>query len=525
MHLNYHFLKYLAPALNEAFVGNTIVSCFSQSKDELIIETEGSAGPRFIRAHLLPPQVYLGFPEQFHRAKRNSINLFQELLDDKLVKCGVFSFERAFYFDLLSGKKLVIKLHGNRSNVLLYQNESETPSLLFRNEIKEDKELDWKSLDRQLDLSQDRFVELAGNASQYLPTLGNIPRAWLKERGYPEVDIDQKWDLMRELMDILDCPLFALVEKDGVQLSLLPEEYPLKTFSDPIAAANELFHLALVKGNFEKEKNSLIKSYQDQLKRTTSYIEKSTSKLEELKAAAPPSQLADVIMANLHEFGNGKNEAELVDFYTGKMVKVKLKPNQKPQQLAESLYRKSKNRQIELDQIEKTIESKIILKSELEQKIASIEEITGHKGLKTYQKTNKEDKAITKEVSGLPFKVFEFEGFTIWVGKSAKDNDEMLRGYAHKDDLWLHARQVPGSHVIIRMKGMLAIPNTVLERAAGLAAFYSKFKTESLAPVIYTEAKFVRKVKGSAPGSVMVDREKVIMVPPIGPDEATSSKK
>jgi predicted ribosome quality control (RQC) complex YloA/Tae2 family protein len=72
---------------------------------------------------------------------------------------------------------------------------------------------------------------------------------------------------------------------------------------------------------------------------------------------------------------------------------------------------------------------------------------------------------------------------------------------------------------------MLAIPNTVLERAAGLAAFYSKFKTESLAPVIYTEAKFVRKVKGSAPGSVMVDREKVIMVPPVGPDEATSSKK
>jgi predicted ribosome quality control (RQC) complex YloA/Tae2 family protein len=230
-------------------------------------------------------------------------------------------------------------------------------------------------------------------------------------------------------------------------------------------------------------------------------------------------------MANLHEFQNGKTEAELLDFYTGNPVKVTLKPNQKPQLLAESLYRKSKNRQIELDQIEKTIASKVKLKMELEQKIQSIGEITGHKGLKTYQKANREDKAITKEVSGLPFKVFEFEGFTIWVGKSAKDNDEMLRGFIHKDDLWLHARQVPGSHVVIRLKGMSALPNTVLERAAGLAAFYSKFKTESLAPVIYTEAKFVRKVKGSAPGSVMVDREKVVMVAPIGPDEETAARK
>lgn len=526
MHLNYYFLKYLSPALNAEFSGSQILACFSQSKDELILETTGENGIRFIRAHLLPPQVYLSFPEQFHRAKRNSIDLFHELIGDTIQKCGVFSFERAFYFDLASGKKLVFKLHGNRSNVLLYQKEEIIPTLLFRNEIREDKELDWKSLENPLDLSWERFHKLEGNASQFLPTLGTLPRAWLKERGYPEAEIEQKWALIQELLDILDTPLFVLTEKQGeVHLSLLPEPNPIKTLADPITACNELFYLALVKGNFEKEKNSLLKSYQEELKKTESYILKSTSKLEELKNSASPSQLADVIMANLHEFQNGKSEAELLDFYNGKQVKVTLKPNQKPQLLAESLYRKSKNRQIELDQIQKTIASKISLKTELEQKIQSIQSISDFKGLKSYQKTNKEDKAITKEGSGLPFKVFEYEGFTIWVGKSAKDNDEMIRGFVHKNDLWLHARQVPGSHVVVRMKGIATLPNSVLERAAGLAAFYSKFKTETLAPVIYTEAKFVRKVKGSAPGSVMVDREKVIMVPPVGPDEETSARK
>ncbi len=367
---------------------------------------------------------------------------------------------------------------------------------------------------------------MAGNASQFLPTLGAVPRGWLKERGYPEAALEEKWQLMLDLLDLLDSPLFALVEKNGeVHLSLLPEPEAIRTFSDPIQASNELFYLALVRGSFEKEKNSLLRSYQDQLKKTESYIQKASGKLEELQNAAPPSRLADVIMANLHVFSDGKAEAELLDFYTGNPVSIKLKPNQKPQQLAESLYRKSKNRQLELDQIAKTIQAKHALRSELEEKIASLESISEYRQLKNYKKTHKEDKALTKEASGLPFKVFEFEGFTIWVGKSAKDNDEMLRGFIHKDDLWLHARQVPGSHVVIRMKGIATLPNSVLERAAGLAAFYSKLKNDSLAPVIYTQAKFVRKVKGSAPGSVMVDREKVILVPPVGPDEETAARK
>ncbi len=526
MHLNYHFLKFLCPALNKTFAGKKIVACFSQNKDELVIETEDAGESTLIRAHLLPPQIFLSFPSQFSRAKRNSIDLFQDLMADVILRCGVFSFERAFYLDLQSGKKLVFKLHGNRSNVLLYQPGEDRPSLLFRNEIKEDRELDWKTLEKQLDLSKGKFLDLEGNATQFLPTLGPIPRAWLKERSYPEASVEVKWKLMEELRDMLETPLFVLVKKqDEVHLSLLPEDQAIKSFSDPIQATNELFYLALVKGNFEKEKNSLIKSYQDQLKKTDAYIQKSSSKLEELKNSAPPSQLADVIMANLHAFQGGTLEAKLLDFYTGNDVEVTLKPNQKPQQLAETLYRKSKNRQIELNQIEKTIESKISLKAELEQKIKSILAIADFRGLKSYQKTNKEDKALTKEAGGLPFKVFEFEGFTIWVGKSANDNDEMLRGFAQKNDLWLHARQVPGSHVLIRMKGISVLPNSVLERAAGLAAFYSKLKTDSLAPVIYTQAKFVRKVKGSAPGSVMVDKEKVILVPPIGPDEETSARK
>jgi len=526
MHLNYHFLKYLCPELEKLFLGKVIRSCFSQSKDELIIETSDENETLWIRAHLLPPHIYLSFPAQFHRAKRNSIDLFGEILGKKILHCKVFAFERAFYFTLDSGEKLVFKLHGNRSNVLLFSEGHETPRLLFRNEVKEDKELIFYSLENPLDLSFQRFEELEGNASKFLPTLGSIPRTWLKEKGYPEASLEKKWELMQEMLDMLGTPLFSLVENSKeIHLSLLPEPTAIKTFSNPVEAVNELFYLALVKGGFEKEKNVLLKSLNDQLKRTQNYLENSGKKLDELKNSPPPSQMADVIMANLHEFQGGRKEVSLLDFYTGEQILVKLKSNQKPQELAESLYRKSKNRQLELDQIAKTLEAKEIQKKKVQSQIEEIEAIQDFKTLKSYQKKHFKSEATNSNSTGFPFKIFEFEGYTIWVGKSAKDNDEMLRGYIHKDDLWMHARQVPGSHVVIRTKGMPKVPSSVLERVAGLAAFYSKLKNDSLAPVMVTEAKFVRKVKGSAPGSVMVDKEKVLMVPPKGPDEEISRQK
>jgi len=526
MHLNYHFLKFLAPELSTALWGNRIISCFSQSKDELVIETKSEGDSLFIRAHFLPPQIYLCFPRQFHRAKRNSIDLFSEIIGDIIQSCRVFTFERALLLNLHSGKKLILKLHGNRSNVLLYEDEESLPKLVFRNDIKEDKSLDWKTLDRDLDLSWENFELLQGNASQFLPTLGVQPRNWLKEQNYPEVDLSAKWSLIQELLDLLDAPLFSLVEKEGdIVLSLLPEPTSINQFSDPIQAVNELFYKALVLGNFEKEKKQVQKGYQEQLKRTNSYLIKTKEKLNELISSPPPSQFADVIMANLHRFPVSEGEIQLENFYTGDFVLIKLKSKQKPQDLAESLYRKSKNRQLEIDQLERSIHAKTVLAADLKSKLVELEEIEEFKGLKIFLKSNKEEIRGKKNQESLPFKVFEFEGYTIWVGKSAKDNDEMLRNFINKDDIWLHARKAAGSHVVIRMKGMPILPPQVLERAAALAAFYSKLKTDSLAPVIYTESKYVRKVKGSAPGSVMVDKEKVLLIAPKGPDHNTAVEK
>ena len=84
---------------------------------------------------------------------------------------------------------------------------------------------------------------------------------------------------------------------------------------------------------------------------------------------------------------------------------------------------------------------------------------------------------------------------------------------AHKNDLWLHARGVAGSHVIIR-RSSAHFPQRVIEQGAHLAAYYSKARNQSLVPVDYTFRKFVFKVKGGSLGEVNLMEEKTLLVKP-----------
>ncbi|MEQ8810389.1 MAG: hypothetical protein RIE59_15060, partial [Imperialibacter sp.] len=77
-----------------------------------------------------------------------------------------------------------------------------------------------------------------------------------------------------------------------------------------------------------------------------------------------------------------------------------------------------------------------------------------------------------------------------------------------------HAKDVPGSHVVLKWRAGQNFPKPVIEQAAALAAYYSKRKTDTLCPVIFTPKKWVRKPKGAHPGAVIVEREEVIMVEP-----------
>lgn len=520
MHLNYHFFAFLCPALKDKITGGTIISCFSQNKEELIIEINNfETGPFFIRALLLPSNTSLSFPKEFKRSKKNNVNLFPEIIGQKITDVRLINFERAFYLVLDEAHVLLFKMHGSRSNIILYAQKEDKPLAIFRKELKDDLSLKIHDLAKSLELTWDKFSELEGNAAQFLPTLGKLPRALLKEQGYLEAGLERRYELMRDMIDMLDSPLFSIFQnKDSYFLTLLPCKDPLASTSDPIEACNLYFQKAVVRQSFENLKNQLLRTLAEKRKKTVNYIRKTSQKLDEMEKEPAPSQTADIIMANLHQISSGAEKVALFDFYTNETREITLKRGLSPQKFAEQLYRKGKNKKIEFEQLHKNLARKEKELAEIAKEEEILQLSEDFKSIKSIVKSGKNFSKAQSQIQ-LPYKRFELEGFEIWVGKSAKANDELLRRYTWKEDIWLHAKDVSGSHVIIKTQSGMTLTKSVLERGAALAAHYSKHKTASLAAVMYTPCKYVRKVKGSPPGAVMVDREKVILVKPEGPEE------
>lgn len=106
------------------------------------------------------------------------------------------------------------------------------------------------------------------------------------------------------------------------------------------------------------------------------------------------------------------------------------------------------------------------------------------------------------------------DGFEVLVGKKAKDNDHLTFRIARSLDLWLHAADYPGSHVVVRNSGKKEIPNRTLVEAAELAAFYSDARELAKAAVNYTQKKFVNKPRRAAPGLVSLASFRTILVEP-----------
>lgn len=116
---------------------------------------------------------------------------------------------------------------------------------------------------------------------------------------------------------------------------------------------------------------------------------------------------------------------------------------------------------------------------------------------------------------GRPYRTVVFEGFEILVGKGSEDNDHLTFDVAAPDDIWLHVGDgTPGSHVVVRNPEKTPLPRAVLERAAALAAWYSKARASSTVDVHYCKASDVSKPRGAPAGLVELARWKSVKVRP-----------
>ncbi|OCA85504.1 hypothetical protein A8F94_11485 [Bacillus sp. FJAT-27225] len=257
--------------------------------------------------------------------------------------------------------------------------------------------------------------------------------------------------------------------------------------------------------------------------------EKNEKKIEKLKATLKDAERAEefqkfgeLLTANMHLAKKGMKEIEVLDYYdeNGAMIKIPLDPLKSPSENAQryfSKYQKAKNSVlVVLEQIEKA-ENEVAYFDTLIQQLESaspkdIEEIREELAEGGYirQRARKNGKK-PQNLKPVLDKYIAADGTEILVGKNNKQNDYLTSKLAARDEIWLHTKDIPGSHVVIRSKEP---SEETIQEAAMLAAYFSKARSSSSVPVDYTKVRHVKKPSGAKPGFVIYDNQKTIYVTP-----------
>ncbi len=232
----------------------------------------------------------------------------------------------------------------------------------------------------------------------------------------------------------------------------------------------------------------------------------------------------ELITANIYAIKKGMDKIKLNNFYAENFeeIEIKLDTNLTPAENAQKYFKKynKAKRTFEATQIQiKQNEDKLkYLESVLnfienckeEQDIKEIRQELYTEGFlkKQTSKNNKKN-----EQKSTPMHYISSDGFHIYVGKNNTQNDYLTLKFAKANDIWLHTKEIPGSHVIIVLEGK-QLTNTALNEAANLAAYYSKAKNSSLVPVDYTPKKFVKKPNGAKAGMVIYEKNKTAYITP-----------
>lgn len=224
---------------------------------------------------------------------------------------------------------------------------------------------------------------------------------------------------------------------------------------------------------------------------------------------------ADLLLAKLHEVPKGAAEVVL-DGWEGEEVRMELDASRSAAENAAGWYAEARKRTRAAERLPALVEK---ARRELERWQAAV--ALGERG--ALPEWVAREVAESGDAGGArsagesrPYRLFRSSGgLEVRVGRSARANDRLTFGHSSPNDVWLHARSVAGSHVILRWPDPEgAPPGRDLEEAAGLAAYFSKARSSAFVPVDWTRRKYVRKPRGATPGAVIPQRVKTVFVEP-----------
>lgn len=305
-----------------------------------------------------------------------------------------------------------------------------------------------------------------------------------------------------------------------IEINQYENFYTKISFNSFIELINEFFTKKRKDFELKNAKNSLVKKVSGLLTKAERKLKLRQEDLKRTEKRETFRIYGELIKANLYNIKNGAKSAVLENYYNNlEKIEIPLKEELTPAKNAERYFKEYKKLCVAaglLDDLISNNKNEIYYLKTVEE---SLKNITDVKDLDIIEKELiiagylRKAKEKSKKIKESPINIKEYMGFKIAIGKNNLENEKITLKLAGAKDMWFHAKNVPGSHVVVFLEGK-EITDEVILYAAKVAAKNSTARLSSNVAVDYTEVKNIKKPKDSKPGMVIYKTNKTVYVTP-----------
>jgi predicted ribosome quality control (RQC) complex YloA/Tae2 family protein len=522
-----------------------VITVRSQRKNHTLLL---SIHPTYARVHLTAdtytnPQE----PPMFCMVLRKHLSgaIIESIEQYGMERIITFSIQSRNEIGDIAQKTLVVELMGKHSNVMLIdkdkghiidslkhvsmaQNRHRTilPGQGYKLPPIQDKlnplEIDEKTLAKKLDLNAGKLdTQLVNNLVGFSPFIAKeiVYRANLGSRmRYVEEFVQ----VQQQMIANQYTPAIYLGKKEDFHvLPITALTGKQETFSTTNKMLDQFYSGKAERDRVKQQAKDLYRFIKNERNKNERKMKKHLQTIKKAEGAARYQKLGELLTAHLHLVAKGDTKVTVVDYYdpNQQAITIDLNPNKTPSENAQALYKKYQKLKTSRQVIEKEIvktKHEINYFDQLLQQIdvagvADIEEIRDELRTEGYLKRQAKGKKKNKPKKPTPETFTATDGTMILVGKNNIQNEYVTTKLAHRDDIWLHTKDIPGSHVVIRSREP---GEETIREAAHLAAYFSKSQGSASVPVDYTKIRHVKKPNGAKPGYVTYDKQKTLFVTP-----------
>jgi predicted ribosome quality control (RQC) complex YloA/Tae2 family protein len=551
---NYFTIRAVIAEVIHRAEGSKIAEIYTYERNRLTVTLDSGKSTSQIVISCEPRLNYIFSRPDVHRAKRNVLHLIKEATGKLITAIDLHPTDRQITFSLEDETRLIIQLFGPKANVSYTGADSLVLDSFLRpkeligtpvpipNEHAPVPKTFSEFSSMFLGEGQDSLQDIL---KKRLPVFGALLVRDLCLRAGVRFDIPREqissdeitllWNAYIGLFEDLEVPSPRIYYESGepLALSIIHLQSYFGKPERPFASCSEAIRIflstSLRKKDIAKDKKEIGTRLTNELRKTERALNAAREEITGIDRRALYEKLGTILMAHPDADTKGRSSIELPDITADHgTLWIDIDPRLDSIRNAERYFnraRKARQSRIEAGRRIKLLEQR---SEDLSSLVMLLDPIDDQKELKQFFRDNRKilDKLgirMKKDTQQeIPFRVFTVAGdFEVWAGKNSANNDLLTMKFAKPHDLWFHARGAGGSHVVLKTAGSKAVvPKEAVEQAASIAAYYSRMRTSKLVPVTVTDRKYVRKRKGDPPGTVIVSREKVLMVEPKLPASA-----